>query len=52
MPQLELDQGGVCDHGEFEGIKFASIWSWIFDYSHNEMFLTPGIPCQNDYKKL
>lgn len=52
LTQKGLTHGGVCDHGEYEGTKYASIWSWIFDYSSKTMFLTPGIPCQNEYKQL
>ncbi len=49
LTQTGLDQGGICDHGEFEGVKYASIWSWIFDYETSSLHVTPGIPCKNKY---
>ncbi|MHA1591828.1 MAG: C45 family autoproteolytic acyltransferase/hydrolase [Candidatus Heimdallarchaeaceae archaeon] len=52
LTQKGLDEGGVCDHGVHEGVKYASIWSWIKDYSTSGLYLTPGIPCENEYREL
>jgi hypothetical protein len=52
LTQKDLDQNGVCSHGENNGIKYGSIWSWIQDYGDQKIYLCPGVPCKNEYNEF
>ncbi len=52
LTSLDVEKNGICDHGEFEGIKFGTIWSWIFDYDAKQLSLSPGPPCKMEYERI
>ena len=43
---------GVCNHGEHEGARFGTIWSWIAPLDRRLVYLCDGPPCKNEYKAV
>ncbi len=44
------NHGGIYEDDEFMGIKFGTIWSWIFDFKQQIFYLSSGNPQENLYK--
>jgi predicted choloylglycine hydrolase len=54
MKFLSSHKEGVCNHFESDGIKIATIYSWIAEIHEKEdplqTWATIGSPCKNDYE--
>jgi len=42
---------GICNHGE-EGVRYGTIYSWVGELGLDELHLSLGRPCRNDYRLL
>jgi predicted choloylglycine hydrolase len=49
---LSSHEEGVCDHSEYEGALFSTIWSWIAYLGERHVYVCHGPPCSNDYEKI
>jgi len=56
MKFLSSHTEGVCNHFEFDGIKGATIYSWIAEIQENvnpiQVWATIGSPCKNTYENF
>lgn len=56
MKFLSSHTEGVCNHFEFDGIKGATIYSWIAEIHENlhpiQVWATIGSPCKNTYENF
>lgn len=43
---------GVCNHAEYKGIKYGTIWSWIAPLGMNKAYVCHGPPCSNKYTEI
>lgn len=54
MKFLSSHEKGVCNHFEFDGIKVATIYSWLAEIYEKkdpiQVWATIGSPCKNDYE--
>jgi predicted choloylglycine hydrolase len=49
---LSGHEDGVCNHGEYNGIKYGTIWSWIAPLGLDKVFVCHGPPCSNKYVEV
>ena len=52
MQVLSSHEGSVCNHGEYMGKMFGTIWSWIAPLGLPYVYMSSGPPCKNRYKKI
>ncbi len=43
---------GVCNHAEYQGIKYGTIWSWIAPLGGDKAYVCHGPPCSNKYTEI
>jgi len=55
MKFISSHEKGVCNHFELDGIKIATIYSWIAEIREKgdpiQALATIGSPCKNDYER-
>jgi predicted choloylglycine hydrolase len=49
---LSGHEEGVCNHAEYMGIKYGTIWSWIAALGEEKAFVCHGPPCSNNYMEI
>ena len=49
---LSGHEEGVCNHADYMGIKYGTIWSWITPIGENKAYVCHGPPCSNEYTEI
>jgi predicted choloylglycine hydrolase len=49
---LSSHNDGVCNHAEYKGIKYGTIWSWIAPLGEDIAYVCHGSPCRNKYMEI
>ena len=49
---LSGHEEGVCNHAEYKGIKYGTIWSWIAFLGVDKVYVCHGSPCSNKYTEI
>lgn len=52
MHLLSNHEDGVCNHGEYMGVDFGTIWSWIAPLGTSKAYVCEGPPCTNKYVEV
>ncbi len=47
-----IDEGGIYELDEFQGVKFGTIWSWYYDFGTQEFYVSDGNPKNNPYHRV
>ena len=45
-----INLNGIHEDAEYQGIKFGTIWSWIYDFKTQKLWVSPGNPKNNAYQ--
>jgi predicted choloylglycine hydrolase len=49
---LSSHEGGVCNHAEYKGTKYGTIWSWIAPLGMDKAYVCHGPPCSSSYTEI
>jgi predicted choloylglycine hydrolase len=49
---LSGHEDGVCNHAEYKGVKYGTIWSWIAPLGEDKAYVCHGPPCNNKYMEI
>ena len=49
---LSDNNEGVCNHADYQGIKYGTIWSWIAPLGEDMAYVCHGPPCKGTYQTI